>query len=144
VPSAARVAWGLAALLWGAALAGPRADSADCSHPAELRAEGGHSVEVGCAGGAPLRGPARVLFGLALDPNRADAATLETLPGIGPVRARAVVAARAERPFERLEDLRRVPGIGPVTLAGLAGRVALGAPGPAAEEPVSVYPEDGP
>jgi len=33
-----------------------------------------------------------------------------------PARALAIVVARADRPFCRVEELVRVPGIGPVTL----------------------------
>ncbi len=55
-----------------------------------------------------LRVPAR------LDVNTAQEYELELLPGIGQKRARAIVASRQEQgPFERLEDLMRVPGIGP-------------------------------
>jgi competence protein ComEA len=78
---------------------------------------------VGCGAASspsPLRGPARRLFGLLLDLNRADALTLETLPGVGPVRAAAIVQAREERPFESVEALLRVPGVGPVTLSRVA------------------------
>jgi competence protein ComEA len=73
-------------------------------------------VECAVRGGAPLRGPARVLFGLGLDPNRADAASLEALPGVGPARAQAIVDERAQGAYRSLADLGRVPGIGPVTL----------------------------
>lgn len=66
-----------------------------------------------------MRGPARLLFGLGLDPNRAGAASLEALPGIGPARAAAIVEARAQAPFCELADLERVPGIGPGTLRKL-------------------------
>ena len=66
------------------------------------------------------RAPSRV------DLNRAPAATLETLPGIGPALARRIVAARAERPFSSVEDLERVPGIGPATMARLRPLVAVG------------------
>jgi competence protein ComEA len=102
-----------------------------CPAPAELRAEGGHSVVLACQPGVasrPLRGPARLLVGLPIDANRADAATLEALPGIGPARALAIVAARERGPFRRVEDLTRVPGIGPRTLAGLAGWIGIGEP----------------
>jgi competence ComEA-like helix-hairpin-helix protein len=102
-----------------------------CLAPGELRAEGGHSVVLACERGVasrPLRGPARLLVGLPIDPNRADAATLEALPGIGPARALAIVAARERGPFRRVEDLSRVPGIGPHTLAGLAGWIGFGEP----------------
>jgi competence ComEA-like helix-hairpin-helix protein len=40
--------------------------------------------------------------------NTATQADLEKLPGIGPKRAEAIIAAR---PFQRPEDLLRVPGI---------------------------------
>ncbi len=41
--------------------------------------------------------------------NTASRTQLETLPGIGPVKALAIIA---HRPYERIEDLRSVPGIG--------------------------------
>lgn len=52
--------------------------------------------------------------------NSATAEQLDQLPGIGPSRAAAIVAARTRRPFRRLTDLLRVPGIGRVTLQRLA------------------------
>jgi competence protein ComEA len=56
--------------------------------------------------------------GVALvDLNSADAAALETLPGIGPVLAQRVAAYRdAHGPFPDVEALSDVPGIGPATL----------------------------
>ena len=72
-----------------------------------------------------LRGPVRRLFGLPLDPNRADASTLETLPGIGPARAQAIVRERCRRRFESPTDLLRVHGIGPRTLARLSPWLAV-------------------
>lgn len=81
----------------------------------------GRSLEVRCDGiGPPLRGPARLLFGLRLDPNRASAESLEVLPGIGPARAAAIVAERRRAPFREVGDLRRVRGIGPLTLERIA------------------------
>jgi competence protein ComEA len=54
--------------------------------------------------------------------NAADAAALETLPGIGPVLAERIVADRAANgPFVSIEDLDRVSGIGPSLVARLAG-----------------------
>jgi len=44
--------------------------------------------------------------------NTATAAELDTLPGIGPALADAIMQARAERPFTSVDDLRRVRGIG--------------------------------
>jgi hypothetical protein len=75
-------------------------------------------------GEPPERGAARLLWGLPLDLNREDVRELEALPGIGPGRARAIVAGR---PHCALADLDRVPGIGPVTLRRLAGKVRVGA-----------------
>ena len=51
-----------------------------------------------------------------LDINRATAGELQSLPGIGPKLAAAIVAAREEKPFASVDDLRRVKGIGPKTL----------------------------
>lgn len=52
-----------------------------------------------------------------LDPNRASAAELDRLPGVGPATARAIVASRErDGPFRRLEDLDRVKGVGKGTL----------------------------
>ena len=92
------------------------------------------TLAVTCPGGAPLRGPARLLFGLRLDLNRAEPRALEVLPGIGPKRAEAIAYARARRPFVRVEDLDRVPGIGPRTLSGLLPWVGV-VPLPGAAKP---------
>ena len=54
--------------------------------------------------------------------NRAAAAELEALPGIGPVLAERIVADRgANGPFAGLGDLERVSGIGPALIARLEG-----------------------
>ena len=59
-----------------------------------------------------------------VDVNRASAAELETLPGVGPATAAAIVAERdLNGPFASFDDLERVPGIGPAKLARLAGLV---------------------
>lgn len=64
----------------------------------------------------------------AVDVNTADASTLESLPGIGPSKAEAIVAYRAEHgPFKSLADLDAVNGIGPSTLANLKDLVTFGA-----------------
>ena len=61
-----------------------------------------------------------------IDLNRASVADLVGLPGIGPARARAIVAFRdSTGPFRQLTDLKRVPGV-PASLAGqLAGRLVV-------------------
>jgi len=58
--------------------------------------------------------------------NRAAAAELSCLPGIGKVLAERLVAERAARgPFRDIGDLARVPGLGPKRLARLASRVTI-------------------
>jgi competence protein ComEA len=74
-------------------------------------------------GAPPERGAARLLWGLPLDLEREAAGELEALPGIGPGRARALVAGR---PYCSFRDLDRVPGIGPATLRRLSGKVRVG------------------
>ncbi len=65
-------------------------------------------------------GAARLLFGLRLDPHREAPRVLESLPGIGPARALAIVREARVRPFCSVEDLERVAGIGPVIRSRLA------------------------
>lgn len=60
-----------------------------------------------------------------IDLNAASQAELETLPGVGPARAQAIIAEREARPFRVPGDLRRVAGIGEVTFQRLAPLVAV-------------------
>lgn len=74
----------------------------------------------------PARPPAAAAPGLGvlINVNTAPQAELELLPRIGPEIARRIVEERAANgPFRRLEDLRRVRGIGPKTLDELRGHV---------------------
>lgn len=60
-----------------------------------------------------------------VDVNRGSASELETLPGVGPATAAAIITERdLNGPFASFEDLERVPGIGPAKLAALTGLVA--------------------
>lgn len=55
-----------------------------------------------------------------VDVNQADAVLLETLPGVGPATAAAIITERERNgPFLGVDDLDRVPGIGPAKLAAL-------------------------
>lgn len=61
-----------------------------------------------------------------VDLNRANEADLETLPGIGPALATAIVEWRATSgPFATVDDLLDVPGIGPAKLDRLADLVSV-------------------
>lgn len=62
-----------------------------------------------------------------IDLNTADAAALETLPGIGPATAGAILAHRDEHgPFGTIDGLVAVRGIGPATLDSLRDHVVVG------------------
>ncbi len=131
--AAAWAAIALVALGWLVVLRPPAvAPVPHCPLPRERPAGDGRGPEVSCHGGpgagAPLQGPTRLLFGMPLDLARAPAASLEVLPGIGPARATAIVDERERHAFERVDDLRRVRGIGPRTLEGLAGWVEVTRP----------------
>ncbi len=62
-----------------------------------------------------------------LDLNRATADQLENLPGIGSVKAAAILEARDTRGgFQSMEELEEVRGIGPALVAKLRPLVVLG------------------
>ncbi|MDX9953543.1 MAG: ComEA family DNA-binding protein [Anaerolineae bacterium] len=59
--------------------------------------------------------------------NTATLADLLTLPGIGEIRAQAILAYRAEHgPFVHVEDLQNVEGIGPTTYERLTPYITVG------------------
>jgi competence protein ComEA len=62
----------------------------------------------------------------AVDLNRATEEELKRLPGIGPVLAARIMAARQAAAFQRVDDLRRVKGIGPKTLEKVRPHVKVG------------------
>jgi competence protein ComEA len=60
--------------------------------------------------------------------NTASAEELTALPGIGEQKAAAIVEYReANGPFQTVEDLLLVPGIGETTLDGLIDQVTVDA-----------------
>lgn len=64
--------------------------------------------------------PDSLMEGEVIDLNTADVYELQRLPGIGEKRAQAIVDYREENgPFQSVEDLTRVSGIGEGILAGL-------------------------
>ena len=63
---------------------------------------------------------------LLVDVNTADAEELAQLPGIGEELAGRIVAYRAEHgPFEAVEDIMEVSGIGEAKFAGFAAYITV-------------------
>ena len=89
-------------------------------------------VRTGSGGGDPTAGASRPAPGSGsgsggvVDLNRASAAQLEELPGVGPVTAEKILAWRSQHGrFSRPEELQEVDGIGPKTYAQLAPHVRV-------------------
>lgn len=58
--------------------------------------------------------------------NTADVELLTELPGIGPSRAEALIEERETNgPFESVDDLERVSGIGPATIDRMRDQVTF-------------------
>jgi competence ComEA-like helix-hairpin-helix protein len=80
-----------------------------------------------------------------VDLNRADAAELARLPGIGAVLAARIVQARRERGrFERSEDLLTIRGIGPRLFERLRPHLRLFPVLPGAASPAHAFRTGGP
>ena len=89
----------------------------------EAVSEPGAAVNGGDAGSGAAASPT----GGKIDLNRATAAELDALPGVGPSTAEKIVADReANGPFRTVEDLKRVSGIGDKKFADLADLVCVG------------------
>ena len=118
----------LSGALFVLAFPAPSPEPKPCRNPTESAAVEQHTVTVLCqtpqTGAGEIRGPARRLFGLPIELNCAGPRTLEALEGIGTVRARRIVEERDREPFDRVDDLLRVHGIGPKTLANLRPALA--------------------
>jgi competence protein ComEA len=107
-----------------------RARVAKGSAGAETRLESGARISIQPGGGYNLslmNGARLLMLGQALDLNSATAADLEALPGIGPALAARILAYRqAHGPFQKVEDLEKVSGIGPKKLEKLKTFVIVG------------------
>ena len=64
-----------------------------------------------------------------LNVNEASQQALKRLPGIGPALSDRIIEYRStQRPFQRVEELKRVSGIGPKTLADLRPMIRVESP----------------
>ncbi|WP_327147921.1 ComEA family DNA-binding protein [Nocardia sp. NBC_01329] len=92
---------------------------ADAPPPGSATISGGH-------GGAPPSGGSAPGAGSPVDLNAATEADLDTLPGVGPVMAKAIIAWRETNGrFTDIEQLAEVDGIGPARLARLRELVTV-------------------
>ncbi|BEV73340.1 MULTISPECIES: ComEA family DNA-binding protein [unclassified Paludibacterium] len=65
----------------------------------------------------------------AVNINTASRQELETLQGVGPAKARAIIEFREKHgPFAAVQDLRRVPGFGDKTVRKLADKLSVSGP----------------
>ncbi len=88
-------------------------------------ASSGGGSEAGPEGGGPGLRPGRLG---PVDINRAGAAELESLDGVGPALAGRILELRASKggSFRSLDELLEVKGIGPVTLARIKKSAVIG------------------
>lgn len=137
LPAGARVADAIAA----AGGFGPRVDAARTTTTLNLAARltdgdrvvvpsrddpvAGPSAGGGSDGGSGGASGGSGGTGAPLDLNRATPAELDGLPGIGPVTAAKIVAAREERPFRSVDELRERKLVGPSTFAKLRDLVVV-------------------
>ena len=82
---------------------------------------------IACSNPSVLDGQAE-----AININQATTAELEKLPGIGPKKARSIIAARNARggQFTSFDEILAIDGIGEATLAQLRPHIVLGPPKP--------------
>ncbi|CAN5280970.1 hypothetical protein BH24ACT7_BH24ACT7_15290 [soil metagenome] len=101
-------------------LAAPVGDGEQIVVPA-VDGDGGPAPNGGWSPAAPGTEPDGLIM-----LNHADAATLELLPGVGPVLAERIITHRETiGPFQTVEDLLDVSGIGEVKLAALRDYVVV-------------------
>jgi competence protein ComEA len=66
-----------------------------------------------------------------IDINTATAQELTALPGIGPVIAGKIVEYREAKPFDTIEEILEVKGIGPAKYEAIKDRITVGVAAPA-------------
>ena len=100
---------------------------AGAAEPTEIQAAASLPERTLMGGDEADRLPTELLPGEKLDLNTATAAQLQLLPGIGEKLSAAIVAWREEHgPFQKVEELLQVPGIGEKRLAEIRDLVTAG------------------
>lgn len=78
------------------------------------------------SGGLPNVGVPNITTSPLINLNSATSDQLDTLPGVGPSTAKAIISYRNRKgPFAKVEDLLNVPGIGPSKVAALREQVTV-------------------
>jgi len=107
-----------------------------CGIPAAFddhSASSGSDLNISCLSGGlatviatPMSSTERLILDIPIDLNRATAADLEKIPGIGPVMAERIVVFRQKNgEFSRFEELEMVQGIGSRKLEHLSKYLQL-------------------
>jgi competence protein ComEA len=92
------------------------------TNPVVAVASPGHRPQPPVSGGDGSSGSGGGLVNI----NTASAAELETLPRVGPATAERIIEYReSSGPFESIEDIKNVPGIGPATFEGLEDLITV-------------------
>ncbi|MFC6316353.1 helix-hairpin-helix domain-containing protein [Lapidilactobacillus achengensis] len=108
-------------------LASPLTDGLSIYVPtkAEVAQSGGPELSGQSAGSTTSTSPAEGA-GDQVDLNHADAATLQTISGIGPKKAEDIIAYREQAGgFKSVDELTQVSGIGDKTLAKIRDRLCV-------------------
>src|SRR5699024_9583076 len=91
----------------------------DAQNPGGTGEAGTNGGDPGTAAESSGAGPGAAGQSGKVDLNTADATALQTLPGVGPVIAEAIISHRQTQPFAAVDDLLLVKGIGPKTFESL-------------------------
>lgn len=103
-------------------LAHPLTDGEQIYVPALGESPPPPAISKGQGSVSPASGNAELPAGTLIDLNTASAVELESLPGVGPKTAEAIIAGR---PYSTVEDLLRVKGIGEKSLEKLRPYIAV-------------------
>ena len=96
----------------------PRVTTAPRLRPQRTTPTTAPTTNGGSAGTQPTR---------LINLNTATASELDSLTGVGPSTAKAIITYRTKKgSFSKVEDLLNVPGIGPAKLAALRDQVTVG------------------